>query len=139
MTVKQTISEKKPRSDFESPFVEFFEDYKISEIDNAIFFGKFIEIRYDELPQDIKTIYDKVAEPEKLILEAIQETFKKRCEKESGDSVGYDQAIKNNRFKIKIIQYDENPISIDGKSNEMLSLNNILKTVINGSQVLLLF
>ena len=120
MTVKQTISEKKPRSDFESPFVEFFEDYKISEIDNAIFFGKFIEIRYDELPQDIKTIYDKVAEPEKLILEAIQETFKKRCEKESGDSVGYDQAIKNNRFKIKIIQYDENPISIDGKSNEML-------------------
>ena len=120
MTVKQTISEKKPRSDFESPFVEFFEDYKISEIDNAIFFGKFIEIRYDELPQDIKTIYDKVAEPEKLILEAIQETFKKRCEKESGDSVGYDQAIKNNRFKIKVIQYDENPIRIDGKSNEML-------------------
>ena len=92
----------------------------IQDIDNAIFFGKFIEIRYDELPQDIKTIYDKVAEPEKLILEAIQETFKKRCEKESGDSVGYDQAIKNNRFKIKIIQYDENPISIDGKSNEML-------------------
>ena len=139
MTMKHTISDKfiegkelekvitkitkideEQRDYFESPFAKFFEDYKISEIDSAIFFGKEIEIRYDELPQDIKTIYDKEEEPEKLILEAIQETFKKRCEKESGDSVGYDQAMKDNRFKIKIIQYDENPISIDGKSNEKL-------------------
>ena len=136
MTMKQTISDKKSeelirkfsKNYFESPFAEFFEDYKIQDIDNAIFYGKEIEIIYDDLPQNVKTIYDKEEEPEKLILEAIQETFKKRCEKESGDCRGYDQAIKNNNFKIKIIPHDEKPINIDGKTYEILQNKHITDT-----------
>ena len=115
MTMKQTISDKKSNETWDNPFNDYFSKYDVNNVDTSIMKKMEIEIEYDNLPKELKTVYDKVHEPEKLICESIQECFKKRHgEKE------YKEAKENDCFKITIIPQDGNPISISGKSFEVL-------------------
>ena len=106
---------KKEEFSFDNPFNDYFMDYEVDHVDISIMRKQIIEIKYDNFPKTLQQTYDNLDDPQKLILESIQECFKGRA-----DEVAYKKAKKNNCFQIKVIKDDVDPISIDGKSYEIL-------------------
>ena len=93
--MKQTISDKKSektikkysKNYFESPFTDFFINYKVNVVDDYIQLHKVIEINYDEFPKDLQRVYDDNEDSTKLILTGIEEAFNQRA-----GSVAFDKA-----------------------------------------------
>ena len=101
---------------WDNPFMEYFSEYKKDHVELSIMKKKTIEIKYDDFSKELQETYNNVTDPLKSILTALQD-----CYKERAGEVAYNTAIKNNCFKIKVIKDDdETPITIDGKSYEIL-------------------
>ena len=101
---------------WDNPFMKYFSDYKKDHVELCIMKKDVIEIKFFDFPKELQDIYNNVTDPYKSILTAIQDCYKKKA-----GEIAYKEAMKNNCFKIQVIKDDdENPITIDGKSYEIL-------------------
>ena len=106
---------KKFKTYYDSPFAEFFLNYKVELVDDYISYHKTIEINYDEFPKKLQRIYDNNEDSTKLILTGIKETFKERA-----GSIAFDKADSCNAIKFTIKKNGDKSKIIDNKSFEKL-------------------
>jgi putative DNA primase/helicase len=103
---------KKRKTFFESPYTDYFRDFKVDEVDDCIQKHRVIKINYDEFPEELQREYD-YNDNQELVLTGLKEAFKERA----GD-IGFNSANSSNAIKFEIIKGNDESIVIDNTTFE---------------------